>query len=397
MIASPFRIAFALAAAAVIATAALACAHAADAPPAKPADQVPSAAGDTRTPAEVLKLVADRGATLPDWWDSVELKYPETLDLLGNGGSSLAPDYHLFAYMNKVIKPDPTKWRMGIKLLGKVVKLRKAEVAKGKDVRPMTARTRWLQSMRLLANSYNMYENDYARAAYWYRQILQRAKKKNAVMANLLARCYWKLGSGALAVKTLKEFGLDKGVTNVFVVETWGFLGEVATAERLAKALVAKGRSPQAYMALGNIYRARGQLDKALACYKKIPAPTGAGGHAIMWARQARVNMDAIALAPTARRMTKLPGVDAVLRGSSVGFRGPIEVAVTVDKNGKITAVEVVKSEEDSAFFVRAKHFMPKRILAAQSVTDVDTVTAATVSSQAILNATTKALGQAWK
>ncbi len=81
---------------------------------------------------------------------------------------------------------------------------------------------------------------------------------------------------------------------------------------------------------------------------------------------------------------------DGVYEGSANGMGGAVKVAVTVS-GGKITAVEVVEHSETAGISDPAIEQIPAKIVEAQS-TDVDAVTGATVTSEAIKAAVKAAL-----
>ncbi len=85
------------------------------------------------------------------------------------------------------------------------------------------------------------------------------------------------------------------------------------------------------------------------------------------------------------------PLKDGQYRGSANGYNGPVAVAVTV-ANGRIAAVAVVQSRESRP--KNAPDAIPRQILAQQSVL-VDAVSGATVTSNAVREATARALLQA--
>ena len=78
----------------------------------------------SRTVLEINDLIAQEGKKPPDWWASVKLEYPETLNLD-------IPDYvpgiewdnqrYVRAYVREIIKPNPHRWRSGIKLYHSLV------------------------------------------------------------------------------------------------------------------------------------------------------------------------------------------------------------------------------------------------------------------------------------
>ena len=83
---------------------------------------------------------------------------------------------------------------------------------------------------------------------------------------------------------------------------------------------------------------------------------------------------------------------DGVYEASSNGYGGRLAVRVTV-KNGKLTDIKVVSNNETPQYFRRASSVIDK-ILSTGSV-NVDSVAGATISSNAIKQAVSKALAQA--
>ena len=81
---------------------------------------------------------------------------------------------------------------------------------------------------------------------------------------------------------------------------------------------------------------------------------------------------------------------DGTYSGVGSGFRGDIEVSVTV-QNGYITDVTIDYNKDTKKYFARAKSKIIDRVIANQSV-DVDTVSGATYSSNGILEAVADAL-----
>lgn len=71
------------------------------------------------------------------------------------------------------------------------------------------------------------------------------------------------------------------------------------------------------------------------------------------------------------------------------GYAGPVTVKVTI-KNGKIAAVDVISQNETPEFYAKAKAILPK--IVEQNSADVDVISGATVTSNAIKNAVRKAL-----
>ena len=89
-----------------------------------------------------------------------------------------------------------------------------------------------------------------------------------------------------------------------------------------------------------------------------------------------------------------IPYKDGVYSGTGEGYLGDITVSVTI-QNRTITNISIVSSEDDAAFFNRAKAVVDS-VIKKQSV-EVDTVSGATYSSKGILEAIENALKEADK
>lgn len=85
---------------------------------------------------------------------------------------------------------------------------------------------------------------------------------------------------------------------------------------------------------------------------------------------------------------------DGTYAGSSLGYEGQVEVSVRV-KGGRIEEVAVVKHKEKQ--FYAALTDTPAGIIRKQSVKGVDATSRATITSEAIINATAKAMASGVK
>ena len=79
--------------------------------------------------------------------------------------------------------------------------------------------------------------------------------------------------------------------------------------------------------------------------------------------------------------------------GKASSYNGNVEVKVTISE-GKITAIDIVKTKDDEEYFFDAQKKVIPEILEKQS-TDVDAVAGATTSSEGIAHAVEKTLEQA--
>lgn len=80
---------------------------------------------------------------------------------------------------------------------------------------------------------------------------------------------------------------------------------------------------------------------------------------------------------------------DGVYKGTGTGYVGDITVAVQI-KDRQITAIDILSSSDDAAFFKRAQAVIDK-IIEGQTL-EVDTVSGATYSSRGIISAVKNAL-----
>ena len=80
---------------------------------------------------------------------------------------------------------------------------------------------------------------------------------------------------------------------------------------------------------------------------------------------------------------------DGIYKGSGTGFAGTVSVSVEI-KDKSITAINILSTQDDEAFFNRAKDVIDK-IIAGQTL-DVDVVSGATYSSNGIISAVKNAL-----
>ena len=80
---------------------------------------------------------------------------------------------------------------------------------------------------------------------------------------------------------------------------------------------------------------------------------------------------------------------DGTYHASSQGYEGQVEVGVVV-LSGKITEVKVTQHREKQ--FYSALSDTPRKIIAKQNVKGIDATSNATITSEAIINATAKAI-----
>ena len=337
------------------------------------------APGTPRTRAQVEELIDKLGRTAPEWWDSTPLDYPRTLDL----SWSFPPrgvwenQRYVGQYVWDVINPNPGKWREGVRLMHHLL-----------EVNQQRAETR-LMVMDALGRMYHGLLQDYARAAFWWRQAGVDKSQEASLSAVHLAECYYKLGCKEMAVALL-----DSIPPHFAMIKAWADMGEVDRALGLANANTQGPYADIAYIYAGDACRVAGRLPAALEYYQKLLAlPLNGRG----WKRvrrnqeRARANIEGIKLF----EMLDLARVaEGTYHANSLGFKGPVHVEVVV-KAGRIVSVQVTRHEEKQ--FYSALTDTPRRIVQKQSVLGIDATSGATITSEAIINATAKALAQGMK
>ena len=340
----------------------------------------PAPAPGPRTPSrdEIEALLNKSGQTPPDWWDSVALDYPKTLDLTGkNKVPGWVPDKNLGTYLFAVVTPNPSRWRPAVKLMHEVLTVRKDD--------PQGLGEATLQLARL----YHKYLQDWARGAFWYRQAIAKGKPSTEDVS-ALAECYFKLGSKAMAVELLARYGMDKSGSGG-TVRLWGEMGEMGRAMAVAEYMAQRGMPDVGYLAAARALRRSGKLDQAAAAFQKVlDMNTGSRGLAES-KKRAQLALEGLR---TFEKVDLSRVSDGTHAGSCQGYRGPVEVKVTV-AGGKIEKVEMGQNTED--LFYTAFTDIPASLVERQGLKGVDSITGATVTSEAIINAAAKAIADGMK
>jgi uncharacterized protein with FMN-binding domain len=328
-------------------------------------------AQSTRTEAEVDKLIDEAGKTQPDWWDSTPLNIPSTLRLDWTTVKGWNNRVNLGAYFWDIIDPNPGKWKEGVKLAMHTYTLNKGNAV---------AQTK---AVHTLSHIYGEMLQDYARAAFW--------AKKAGDQPILLADCYLRLGCKSAATEILRSLGADF-TRNGQAIKLWADCGDLNTALAWAEKRAAAGDPVSAYLAAGDACRRAAQTAQAIQFYHKaITAKPGTNRDHNVNVKRATANLEAVKLFD-ALDLAKIP--DGTYKASSIGYVGPVEMIVTV-KDKKIESLKPGTHHEKQ--FYASFDDVPPRIITKQSVKGIDTTTGATVTSEAIINATAKALSAAQK
>ncbi len=333
--------------------------------------------GNRKSKAEVEALINQLGRTPPDWFDSTQLNYPQTLDLSwpepAPGGWNNQKNVGQFVW--DVINPNPNRWREGVKLMHHLLTIHKDN--------PST-RNRIMMS---LGRMYHDLHEDYARAAFWWKAagVDQTGSTHYGAMVHL-AECYVKLGNKQMAIDLV-----NKMPATVHGIKFWADLGDMTRALQLADAFV-KQNAPGVDAALMHVadgYRQAGQFSQALANYQRVLTLQAQGNQQQRLQKtqaRAQASIDAIKLFDLADPARVR---DGSYTSSSLGYEGPVQVTVTV-ASGRIEDVRVTQHREKQ--FYSALTDTPAKIIAKQGVRGVDATSSATITSEAIINATAKAL-----
>ena len=350
-----------------------------DGPP-RPGPPEPAVtSGDARrSRAEIDALIDRLGRAPPDWWDSVALDYPKSLDLSWppKPPEGWNNQRNVGQYIWDIINPNPGKWREGIRFMHHLLSVH--EKNPGNRIR----------AMETLGRMYYNLEQDYARAAFWWRKA-GIGKGRESPAGVKLAACYWKLGNKAMAVETLNRLPIY-----ATAIKLWADMGETAKALQFAEALGRSGWPHLAYLYAGDACRIQGQYGKAVKYYEKVLAvpATGKGKEGIERCHQrARDNIEGIKIFD-ALDLRRIP--DGTYQGTSPAYAGPLHVKVVV-AGGRIQSVEVTGHQEKQ--FYSALTDTPRQIVQNQGVKGVDAVTGATITSEAIVNAAARALASGMK
>jgi uncharacterized protein with FMN-binding domain len=270
------------------------------------------------------------------------------------------------AYLWDIIDPNHSRWPEGIKLIQQTLTLNKGNAEAQK------------KAMAALARIYTEMMQDYARGAFW--------AKKAGNQPIILAECYLKLGCDSAAIAILKQLGEDD-TRNAQIVKLWADSGDLKTALALAERKAKSGDPTAAYLAAGDACRRVGDLPRATKFYEQAVAASNSKERDVkVNIKRATASLEAIKLFD-GLDLKKI--ADGNYVADSLGYVGQVEVTVTV-KDHRIQAVEVSKHKEKQ--FYASLTAVPAQIVAKQAVVGIDSTTGATVTSEAIINASAKAL-----
>ncbi|MBI2920707.1 MAG: FMN-binding protein [Planctomycetes bacterium] len=327
----------------------------------------------TRTRAEVEDLIKRQGATAPDWFKTVKPNAPKTLDLSWpkNPGGAWDQSKNVGQYIWSVINENPSRWKEGVRFMHELMSTSKDKTV----VR---------RAMYAAARMYHNLLEDYPRAAFWWRKAGEMKEGDEEETTLDLADTYWELGCREMAVELIDGYGADN-TRHGSIIKLWSDMGEFDRAMKMAEA---RG-GYVGFLCAGDACRAAQKFDEAVAWYEKVVAlgKSDQGDEPRIFNR-AQANIVAVKLFEALDLRRVRPGT---WKADSLGYEAPVEVEVKV-AGGRITSVKVTAHREKQ--FYSSLTETPRRIVEKQGVKGVDATTGATITSEAILNATAKALNQ---
>ncbi len=329
-----------------------------------------------RTKAEVEALIEKVGREPPEWFSTTPNNFPKTLDMTWpekvTGGWE--NQKNVGQYVWDIINPNPNKWREGVKLMHHLLILHKDDPVKRN------------RAMIDLGRMYHNLHQDYARAAYWWRQADVPNTGSNSLCVKL-AGCYYHLGNKQMAMELL-----NKQRVSVVGIKLLADMGDITTAVKFANQYdtsVWDSGADEAFLYVADGYRQAGQPQEALKWYQKVLAIKPPAKENIRLKR----NFDRAHNGIVAIKLFDLADpakvADGTYQDEALGYEAPVRISVTV-KSGKIEQLKVIQHREKQ--FYAALTDTPNKIIAKQGVKGVDATSNATITSEAIINATAKAL-----
>jgi uncharacterized protein with FMN-binding domain len=335
-----------------------------------------------RTKAQIDTYINEQGRTPPEWFDETPLDYPPSLDLSWpepvQGGWN--NQKNIGQYVWDVINPNSGKWRSGVKLMHHLLTLHQDDATKRKRI------------MIALGRMYHNLHQDYARAAFWWRQAGVDNSAGPPGVSVHLAECYWRLGNKQMAVDYLKRMPS----VPYDAIKLYADMGETNKALAIVAATVKSPTTQHhfAFLYAGDACRVAGRQQEALDYYQKVldlPATGKAKGQIERCQRRAGENLAAMKLYD----LSDVKNVaDGTYQDEAIGYEGPVRVEVVV-KSSRIESVSVVQHREKQYYSSIAD--TPVKIVAKQGIKGVDATSSATITSEAIINATAKALAKGAK
>jgi uncharacterized protein with FMN-binding domain len=326
-----------------------------------------------RSPQEIQTLIEDVGSTAPDWWDATPVDYPDTLDLswpLKPKEEGWNNQKNMGQYLWDIIYPNTDRWASGLRLVHHTMSLHERN------------RSLLQRDMQTMGSMYFRLLQDYPRAAFW---LLRAGVRKGDPEAIMLGECYFRLGNKRMAMEMISSQRIP-----LAAIKLLGDMGETRRAVQLAHAFARNGQPHEAYLSAGDACRLAGEYQQAIQFYEMVLKSPEARNedYGERYRGRAQDSITAIQLFDQAD-ISRV--ADGRYKATSVAYNGDLEVEVRV-KSGRIESVEITQHKEKQ--FYAAFSDTPMQIVEKQSVKGIDATSRATITSQAIVNATAKALAK---
>ncbi len=317
-------------------------------------------------------MIDQAGNNPPDWFDRTKMNYPDSLDL--DWPIKPPPGWNnrknVGQFIWDVVNPNAGRWHGGIKLVHHCMSLHRGDAKLLK------------RDMEKLATMYFTLLQDYPRAAFWFKRARVTPGSGNGVR---LAECYWRLGNQALARSAMR------GRTfHVSAIKLFGDMGEIDLALKVAEAYSKTRINNEANLAAGDAVRKAGRLDEAIGYYQRVLDASTARNKDYEKRFKARAagSIEAIRLYDRADVSNVS---DGTYTARSTGYNGDLGVEVVV-RESKIESVRVTDHNEKQ--YYAALTDTTDQIIRTQGIREIDGTSGATITSQAIVHASAKALAE---
>ena len=332
-----------------------------------------------RTRSEISSLIDQLGRTPPDWYESTLLDYPDTLDLSWPEDPNLVWNYtrNVDHYLWDIISTNPKRYPSGVRLMHHLLIVNQNDAGTRNRV------------MNELGRMYFEFFKDYARAAFWWRGAEVNRNPKFSQTANPahLAECYWRLGNRDMAVGLLGEIPLTYAV-----IKLWSDLKETERALRLSETGIEQGlERSEVYVLAGDACRAVERYEEAQQYYDKamqVPVEGRMKEQIERNRERAQATIEMMRLFDQLD-ITRIKA--GVYEDKSYGYAGNVYVEAGV-QDKRIQSLTIT-SLSDKQYYHAVEQTV-QRILRKQTVKGIDAISGATITSEAVVRATARALAQ---
>ncbi len=350
-----------------------------ESPPPRPTEPPTRSGMIQRSEAEVTRVINQQGRKPPSWYSKTSLDFPDTLDLSWPNSKPPTWNYtqHVEHYIWDIINSNRSRYGNGVRFMHHLLEVNQDQ--------PDILR----KVMNELGRMYFEFFDDYARAAFWWQRANVTTSKalRTTDSPARLAECYWRLGNRRLAETTLEAIPLTFGV-----IKLWGDLMETDRAVALTQSGLEEGlEASELYVLAGDALRTAERYDQSIVYYRKALELEAAGSHREQIERNQRRAQGTIELIELFDQLKFTDVSDGEYRDQSYGYAGNVSLRTTMAA-GQLTAIHIT-SLSDKQYY-HAVDATIHKILKRQTVQGIDAVSGATVTSEAVIRATAKALAQ---